>query len=122
MHLPKNPPVERRQECHKIKKKSPELNLNLVKHDVDIFAIMDAKLTAEKLIYYQVKGYTFYSLPKYRQIASYNLIGVRKSLCAEFKIYPRTINLTNMKFTMKDQTLLNYGLKHSIGNLSKHTG
>jgi hypothetical protein len=27
-----------------------------------------------------------------------------------------------MKFTMKDQTLLNYGLKHSIGNLSKHTG
>ena len=47
---------------------------------------MKAKLTAEKLIYYQLNGYTFYSLPKYRQIASGILIGVRNSLCAEFKI------------------------------------
>jgi len=47
---------------------------------------MEAKLTAEKLIYYQLNGYTLYSLPKYRQIASGILIGVRNSLCAEFKI------------------------------------
>ena len=66
--------------------KKTELHANLVKHNVDIFAIMEANLTAEKLIYYQLSGYTFYSLPKYRQVASGILIGVSKSLCAEFKI------------------------------------
>ena len=44
--------------------KKTELYLNLVKHEVDIFAIMEANLTAEKLIYYQLKGYTLYGLPK----------------------------------------------------------
>ena len=66
--------------------KKAELHLNLVKHDVDIFAIMEANLTAEKLTYYQLNGYTLYGLPKYRQIASGILIGVSNSLCAEFKI------------------------------------
>jgi len=66
--------------------KKTELRLNLVKHDVDIFAIMEATLTAEKLIYYQLNGYTLYSLPKYRQIASGILIGISNSLCAEFNI------------------------------------
>jgi len=47
---------------------------------------METNLTAEKLIYYQLNGYTLYSLPKYRQIASRILIGVSNSLCAEFKI------------------------------------
>jgi len=63
-----------------------ELHANLVKHNVDIFAIMEANLTAEKLIYYQLSGYTLYSLPKYRQVASGILIGISKSLCAELKI------------------------------------
>jgi len=58
----------------------------LVKHNVDIFAIMETNLTAEKLIYYQLSGYTLYSLPKYRQAASGILIGVSNSLFAEFKI------------------------------------
>jgi hypothetical protein len=66
--------------------KKTELHLNLVKHDVDIFAIMEANFTAEKLIYYQLRGYTLYSLPKYRRVASGILIGVSNSLCAEFKI------------------------------------
>jgi len=61
------------------------MHLNLIKHDVDIFAIMEANLTTEKLIYYQQNGYTLYSLPKYRQIASSILIGVSNSLCGEFK-------------------------------------
>jgi hypothetical protein len=47
---------------------------------------MEANLTSEKLIYYQLNGYTLYSLPKYRQIATGILIVVSKSLCAEFKI------------------------------------
>jgi len=67
-------------------RKNTELHLNLVKHDVDFFAIMEANLTAEKLTYYQLNGYTLYGLPKYRQIASCILIGVSNSLCAEFKI------------------------------------
>jgi hypothetical protein len=46
--------------------KKPELHLNLVKHEVDIFTIMETNLTAEKLIYYQLSGYTLFSLPKYR--------------------------------------------------------
>jgi hypothetical protein len=66
--------------------KKTELHLNLVKHNVDIFAIMETNLTAEKLIYCQLSGYTLYSLPKYRQIASGMLVGVRNSLSAEFKI------------------------------------
>jgi hypothetical protein len=44
--------------------KKTELYLNLVKHDVKIFAVMEANLTTEKLIYYQLNGYTLYSLPK----------------------------------------------------------
>jgi hypothetical protein len=47
---------------------------------------MEANLTAEKLIYYQLNGYTLYSLPKYRRIASGILSGVNNSLCTEFKI------------------------------------
>jgi hypothetical protein len=52
---------------------------------VDVFAIMEANFTTEKLIYYQLNGYTLYSLPKYRQIASGILIGVSNCLCTEFK-------------------------------------
>jgi len=66
--------------------KKTELHLNLVKHNVDIFTVMETNLMAEKLIYYQLSGYTLYSLPKYRQVASGILIGVSNSLCAEFKI------------------------------------
>ena len=68
--------------CHK---KKTALHLNLVKHDV-VFAIMEANLTTEKLIYYQLSSYTVYNLPKYRQIASGILIGVSNSLCTDFKI------------------------------------
>jgi hypothetical protein len=46
---------------------------------------MEANLTTEKLIYHQLNGYTLYSLPKYRQIASGILIGVSNSLSMEFK-------------------------------------
>ena len=66
--------------------KKTELHLNLVKHDVDVFVIMEKNLTAEKPIYYQLNRCTLYSPPKYRQIASGILIGVSNSLCAEFKI------------------------------------
>ena len=67
--LPKNPPAEGLSQ-----NKKTELHLNLVKHDVDVFAIMEANLTAEKLIYYQLNGYTLYNLPK-QQVASGILIG-----------------------------------------------
>jgi hypothetical protein len=51
--------------------KKTKLHLNLVKHDVDVFAIMEANLMTEKLIYYQLNGYTLPSLPKYKLPAAY---------------------------------------------------
>jgi exonuclease III len=66
--------------------KKTELYPNLVKHDVDVFAIMEANFTAEKLIYFQLNGYTLHSPRKYRQIARGVLIRVSVSLCAQFKI------------------------------------
>jgi hypothetical protein len=68
------------------------MHLNLVKHEVDILAIVEANLTAEKLISYQLNGYTLHSLPRYRQIASGILIGVSNSLCAEFKMVKEMCN------------------------------
>ena len=66
--------------------KKTELHLNLVKYDVDSFAIMEANIKSEKLICYQLNGYTLYNLPKYRQIFSGILIGVSNSPCKDFKI------------------------------------
>ena len=74
--------------CHK---KKTALHLNLVKHDV-VFAIMEANLTTEKLIYYQLNGYTLYNLLKHRQIASRFLTGVSNSLCTHSKIVKETGN------------------------------
>ena len=47
---------------------------------------MEANLTAEKFIYFQLSGYTLYNLPKYGRVTSGILIGVSNSLFAEFKI------------------------------------
>jgi hypothetical protein len=52
---------------------------------VDVFAIKEANLTAEKLICYQLSGCILYSLPKYRRVAGGILIGVSNPLCAKFK-------------------------------------
>jgi len=76
--------------------KKTYLHLNVVKHDVDIFAIMEANL-AEKLIYYQFNGYTLYCLPKYRQIASGILIGVSNSLCGGIQNSKRNGQLRRQK-------------------------
>jgi len=38
-------------------KKKTKLHVNLLKHNVDVFAIIEANLTAEKLIYYRLSGY-----------------------------------------------------------------
>jgi hypothetical protein len=78
-----------------------ELHLNLVKHEVEIFAIVEANLTAEKLISYQFNGYTLYSLPRHRQIASGILIGVSNSLCAEFKMVKEMGNSEEKSKIMK---------------------
>jgi len=68
---------------------------------VDIFAIMETNLTAEKLIYYQLSGYTLYSLPKYRQDASGILVGVSNSLSVEFKIVKDMGNSEDKSETVK---------------------
>ena len=62
---------------------------------------METNLTAEKLIYYQLSGYTLYSLPKYRQDASGILVGVSNSLSVEFKIVKDMGNSEDKSETVK---------------------
>jgi len=38
------------------------------------------------------------------------------------QFYPRTVNLTKIKFTKEEMALLNHGLQHSIENPLKHIG
>ncbi|GFU51679.1 hypothetical protein NPIL_147801 [Nephila pilipes] len=47
---------------------------------------MEANLTSENLKYYHSKVYSLYALPKFRQVASGILIGVKKELAANFRI------------------------------------
>ncbi|VDO12456.1 unnamed protein product [Rodentolepis nana] len=39
-------------------------------YDVDIFTIMEANISDDKLKYYQFPGFTLYLLPKYPRVAS----------------------------------------------------
>jgi len=68
---------------------------------VDIFAIMEANLTTEKPIYYHPNGYTLYSLPKYKQVASGILIWLSDPLCAEFEIVKEMGNSENKSEIVK---------------------
>ncbi|VDO02562.1 unnamed protein product [Rodentolepis nana] len=49
-------------------------------YDVDIFTIMEANISDDKLKYYQFPGYTLYNLPKYRQVVSGILTGVKEGI------------------------------------------
>jgi hypothetical protein len=94
------PPVEPRGA---VTKKKIKLYLNLVKHVAYVFTVMEANITTEKLIYYQLNGYTLYSSQKYEytQIDSGILIGVRNSLCTEFKIVKERGNLEDKSKIVK---------------------
>ena len=52
---------------------------------MDVFVVIEANLTTEKLNYYQLNSYTLYNLLKYRQTARGILIGVSNSLCTDLK-------------------------------------
>ncbi|VDO03383.1 unnamed protein product [Rodentolepis nana] len=55
-------------------------------YDVDIFTIMGAKISDDKLKYYQFPGYTVYLLPKSRQVASGILTGVKEGLTSHYDL------------------------------------
>ncbi|VDN96088.1 unnamed protein product [Rodentolepis nana] len=55
-------------------------------YDVDIFPIMEAKLSDDKMKYHQFPGYTMYNLPKYRQVASGILAEVRDGLTSHYDL------------------------------------
>ncbi|VDO05110.1 unnamed protein product [Rodentolepis nana] len=55
-------------------------------YDVDIFTIMEANLSDDKFKYYQFPGYTLYNLPKYWQVASGILTGVKEVLTSHYAV------------------------------------
>ena len=66
--------------------KKTELQRILIKHNVEIFAIMEANKTLNDLSRYQFSGYTIYVLEKNRQVASGILIGVKNTLTSTFNV------------------------------------
>ncbi|VDO07757.1 unnamed protein product [Rodentolepis nana] len=89
-------------------------------YDVDIFTIMEANISDDKLNttmeanisddklkchqfpgytlyllkYYQFPGYTLYNLPKYRQVASGILTGVKEGLTSHYDLIMRSCYIT----------------------------
>ncbi|VDO08877.1 unnamed protein product [Rodentolepis nana] len=55
-------------------------------YDVDIFTITEANISDDKLKYYQFPGYTLYNLPKYRQVTSGILTGVKEGLTSHYDL------------------------------------
>uniref|UniRef100_A0A0R3TEL8 Endo/exonuclease/phosphatase domain-containing protein n=1 Tax=Rodentolepis nana TaxID=102285 RepID=A0A0R3TEL8_RODNA len=66
--------------------KKTQVQKILQTYDVDIFTIMEANLSDDKLKYYQFPGYTPYNLPKYRQVASGILTGVKEGLTSHYDL------------------------------------
>ena len=96
--------------------KKTELHLHLVKHDVDFFAIIEATLAAEKLIYYQLNGYTLHSLPKYRQIAS-GIFLLREDLW----IFWTLLKFSKRKFLLEIEPFLVKHNRRSFYLANRHT-
>ena len=69
--------------------KMTELKQTTARNDTDLLIINEASTTAENIQYYNIKGFTTYTLPKARQIESGILAIVRKDLKTEFKIIKR---------------------------------
>ncbi|VDN97657.1 unnamed protein product [Rodentolepis nana] len=61
---------------------SPDKKIQVQKilqtYDVDIFTIIETNISEGKLKYYRFPGYTLYNLPKYRQVVSGILTGVKE--------------------------------------------
>ncbi|VDO13827.1 unnamed protein product [Rodentolepis nana] len=58
----------------------------LQNYDVDIFTIMEANISDDKLNYYPFPGYTLYLLPNYRQVASGILTRVKEGLTSPYDL------------------------------------
>ena len=59
----------------------------LLKFDIEVFTIMKANLTDEQLNCSSFFGYVTYLLPKFRQVASGILVGVKRGFIADFEVF-----------------------------------
>ncbi|GIX86823.1 hypothetical protein CDAR_255451 [Caerostris darwini] len=57
-----------------------------------VFAIMEAKITPDKLQFFPFKGYTLHLLPCFRQITSGILVGIKRDMANDFKIVKKMGN------------------------------
>ncbi|VDO14842.1 unnamed protein product [Rodentolepis nana] len=69
---------------------SPDKTIQVQKilqtNDVDLFTIMEANISDDKLKYYQFPDYTPYLLSKYRQVASGILTGEKEGLTSHYDL------------------------------------
>ena len=72
--------------------KKTQLQELLTTDNIDVFAVIEANLTEENLPYYQFPGYNMYLIPKFRQVASGFLTGVRVNLTSDFVILKEMCN------------------------------
>ena len=66
--------------------KRKQLQQLLRSQEVDVFTIMEANLDNNTIKYHQYPGYTLYLLPKFRQVASGILTGIRSNLITKFEV------------------------------------
>ncbi|KAL1446487.1 hypothetical protein WDU94_006586, partial [Cyamophila willieti] len=78
-----------------------ELDKTLADNDIDMFCIMEANLTHDSLNFI-IPGYTLHLLPKFRQIASGILVGVKSVLMSTFIIIKEMNNGDKIKITKTD--------------------
>ncbi|VDO15608.1 unnamed protein product [Rodentolepis nana] len=80
---------------------SPDKKIQVQKilqtYDVDIFTIMEANISDDKLKYYQFPGYTLYNLPKYRQVAS--------GILTHYDLIKRDFNAHSTRWGYKDTNI-----------------
>ncbi|VDN97854.1 unnamed protein product [Rodentolepis nana] len=90
----------------------------LQNYDVDIFTIMEANLSDDKLKYYQLPDYTLYLLPNYRQVASGILIGVKEGLTSHYDL----IKINNPPQNCPNFDFLNTSHKTAVlGDFNVHS-
>ncbi|VDO10797.1 unnamed protein product [Rodentolepis nana] len=74
-------------------------------YDVDIFTIMEANISDDKLKYFQFPGYTLYLLPKYRQVASGILTRVKEGLILHYDLIKSMDNELPLNFNQHPENL-----------------
>ena len=101
--------------------KMTELKQTTARNDADLLIINEASTTAENVQYYNIKGFTNYTLPKAKQIASGILAIVWKDLKTEFKIIKEmndqdTAEIVKIQIWKENKRFTIYGICSPPGN------